>query len=399
MYRLIDVPISNCINSGINRIFVLTQFMSVSLHSHIRGSYSFDHFSGGFVELLAAQETPHASTGWYQGTADAVRKNLEYFDKPDVEYVVILSGDQLYRMDYGKLIDYHKTVGADVTIACIPVNRDAAKGFGIMQAGEGGRVVGFVEKPQTDIALGAVKTVLNWIESQGIQPKGREYLASMGIYVFGRKLLREVLLGANHTDFGKEVFPATIQSHKVHMYLFDDYWEDIGTIRSFYEANLQMASDSPTFEISKADAPIFTRPRFLAPSRISGANIQQSLVAAGCFVSSSATISNSIIGIRTIVGPNVTIRDSILMGNDYYEHDRIHPSRPIPMMIGEGSVIEGAIVDKNVSVGPGSRIVNQSNRQDTFLGHPICVIRDSIPVVIKNSILGPSWNLEDQVPS
>jgi glucose-1-phosphate adenylyltransferase len=397
MYRLIDVPISNCINSGITRIFVLTQFMSVSLHRHIRRAYSFDHFSDGFVELLAAQETPHAGTAWYQGTADAVRKNLEYFDKPDVEYVLILSGDQLYRMDYGKLIENHQATGADVTISCIPVNREAAKGFGIMQAGEKGRVVGFVEKPQSERALDAVKTDVNWIESQGIQSKGREYLASMGIYIFGRKLLREMLENNDYTDFGKEVFPATINSRQVNMFLFDDYWEDIGTIRSFYAANLQMASDIPEFEISKADAPIFTRARFLAPSRISGAHIKQSLISAGCFISSSATIENSVIGIRTMIGPNVSIKNSILMGNDYYEHDRTHPLRNIPMMIGEGSVIEGAIVDKNVSIGKGARIVNSQGRQATSLSHPTCVIRDGLPIVIKNSILGDGWDLEKEI--
>jgi glucose-1-phosphate adenylyltransferase len=346
---------------------------------------------------LAAQQTTRAGTDWYQGTADAVRKNLEYFDKPDIDYVVILSGDQLYRMDYGKLIENHIATGADVTIACIPVNREAAKGFGIMQAGGAGRVAGFVEKPQTDIALDAVKTDVRWIESQGIKSKGREYLASMGIYVFGRKLLREMLANSDYTDFGKEVFPATINSHKVNMYLFDDYWEDIGTIRSFYAANLQMASDTPEFEISKADAPIFTRARFLAPSRISGANITRSLVSAGCFISSSATIENSVIGIRTMIGPNVTIKNSILMGNDYYEYDRTHPVRMVPMMIGEGAVVEGAIVDKNVSIGKHSKVINASGRHDTSLNHPVCVIRDGIPVVIKNSILGDGWELQREL--
>jgi glucose-1-phosphate adenylyltransferase len=300
-------------------------------------------------------------------------------------------------MDYGKLIENHIATGADVTIACIPVNREAAKGFGIMQAGEGGRVIGFVEKPQSDSALDAVRTDENWIQSHGIQSKGREYLASMGIYVFGRKLLREMLEKGNYTDFGKEVFPATIISHQVHMYLFDDYWEDIGTIRSFYAANLQMASDTPQFEISKADAPIYTRARFLAPSRISGAKIQQSLISAGCFISKSATIENSVIGIRTMIGENVTIKNSILMGNDFYEYDRTHPVRSIPMMIGESAVVEGAIVDKNVSIGQHARIINSSARHDTSLNHPICVIRDGIPIVIKNSILGDGWDLEKEM--
>jgi len=398
MYRLIDVPISNCLNSGINKIFVLTQFMSVSLHGHIRRAYSFDHFSGGFVELLAAQETPRAGSHWYQGTADAVRKNLDYFDRKEVDYVLILSGDQLYRMDFTKLLETHLQSKADVTISCIPVNREAARGFGIMQAGLEGRVAGFVEKPQTDAELDACRTDPTWIDGQGIPSRGRDFLASMGIYVFNRRLLRDVLLSNDHADFGKEIFPETIKTHRVQMHLFDDYWEDIGTIRSFYHANLQMASDQPAFEISKADAPIYTRARFLAPSRISGANIQQSLIAAGCYIDRSATIENSVIGIRTIVGPGVTIRNSILMGNDYYESDFPEREvRQIPMMIGEGSTIEGAIVDKNVSIGKGCHVANLSQRENTSLDHPICVIRDNIPILVKNSILEDGWNLETNV--
>lgn len=399
MYRLIDVPISNCLNSGINKIFVLTQFMSVSLHGHIRRAYNFDHFSGGFVELLAAQETPQAGSHWYQGTADAVRKNLTYFDRAGVKYVLILSGDQLYRMDYEKLLETHIQSKADVTISCIPVDRQAAKGFGIMQANNDGRVTGFVEKPQTDVELNACRTDPNWIDNMGIASKGRDFLASMGIYVFNRELLRDVLLSNDYADFGKEIFPETINSHRVQMHLFDNYWEDIGTIASFYRANLQMASDNPSFEISQADAPIYTRARFLAPTRISGANISQSLIAAGCHIDRTATIENSIIGIRTIIGPGVTIRNTILMGNDYYESDFPEREvRSIPMMIGQGAVIDGAIVDKNVSVGKGSRIVASPDRVDTDLSHPICVVRDGIPIVVKNSILHDGWDLEQEVP-
>ena len=217
---MIDIPISNCINSGINRIYVLTQFLSVSLHQHIRRSYSFDSFSGGFVELLAAQETTSDGSDWYQGTADAVRKNLVYYDQPDIEYVVILSGDQLYRMDYRELIETHKKNNADVTISCIPVTREDARGFGIMQVDDDGRVNGFVEKPQTDEELDAVSTDPAWIDAQGIDSKGRDCIASMGMYVFNASLLKELLEKSNYTDFGKELFPEAINSHRVQMHLF-----------------------------------------------------------------------------------------------------------------------------------------------------------------------------------
>ncbi len=398
MYRLIDVPISNCINSGINRIYVLTQFMSVSLHGHIRRSYSFDNFSGGFVELLAAQETPNAGSHWYQGTADAVRKNLIYFDQPGIEYVVILSGDQLYRMDYGQLIDTHKKTKADVTISCIPVSRQEAKGFGIMKVDNQGRVTDFVEKPQTPAELDAVSTDPAWIDSQGIPSNNRDCLASMGIYVFNRDLLREVLLNSDYADFGKEIFPETIKSHRVQMHLFDGYWEDIGTIRSFYHANLAMAADEPVFELAKADAPIYSRARFLAPTRISGGRVTRSLISHGCRIGDNVTIENSVIGLRTIIGRNVTIRDSIIMGNDFYEADsESRERRAVPMEIGEGAVIQGAIIDKNVSVGRNVTIINESARQNTSLNHPICSIREGISIVVKNSILPDGWNLENEV--
>jgi glucose-1-phosphate adenylyltransferase len=398
MFRLIDIPISNCLNSGINRVFVLTQFMSVSLHSHIRRAYTFDNFSGGFVELLAAQETLSLGSDWYQGTADAVRKNLVYFNQPGIDYVVILSGDQLYRMDYGELIQTHIDSGADVTISCMPVTRADARGFGIVKVDDTGRVRDFVEKPQTDEQIKAVSTPPDWIESRGIKCKGRDCIASMGIYVFDRELLSNLLTGTEYTDFGKEVFPATINSHHVQMHLFDGYWEDIGTIRSFYNANLSVASDHPEFEIMKPDAPIYTRARFLPPTRMSNATVKSSLIANGCFIERGAVIENSVIGLRTMVGRNVTIRDSIIMGNDFYEsEDHKKQQRPAPMVIGEGSVIEGAIIDKNVCIGKNVRVINQSKREETDLDHPICVIRDGIPILIKNAVLPDGWDLEKDV--
>lgn len=398
MYRLIDIPISNCLNSGINRVFVLTQFMSVSLHGHIRSAYSFDNFSGGFVELLAAQETLSDGSDWYQGTADAVRKNLIYFDQPGVDYVVILSGDQLYRMDYRELIETHKQSGADVTISCMPVSREDAKGFGVVKVDDTGRVTDFVEKPQTDEAIENASTDPAWIESRGIKCKGRDCIASMGIYVFNRKLLSELLMATEDADFGKEIFPRTIKSHHVQMHLFDGYWEDIGTIRSFYDANLSLASDHSEFEIMKPDSPIYTRARFLPPTRLSDGSVKGSLLANGCFIDKGAVIENSVIGLRTMVGPNVTIRDSIVMGCDYYESDDSRQKRKSAAMeIGEGSVIQGAIIDKNVCLGKNVRIVNESNREETSLDHPLCVIRDGIPIVVKNAVLPDGWELEKEV--
>ncbi len=398
MYRLIDIPISNCLNSGINRVFVLTQFMSVSLHSHIRGAYSFDNFSGGFVELLAAQETPNVGSDWYQGTADAVRKNLIYFDQPGIEYVVILSGDQLYRMDYRQMIETHKQSGADVTISCIPVSREDAKGFGVVKFDDAGRVSGFVEKPQTDAEIEDVSTDPAWIESRGVESKGRDCIASMGIYVFNRKLLTELLSGTKDTDFGKEIFPRTIKTHHVQMHLFDGYWEDIGTIRSFYDANLSLASDHSEFKIMRPDSPIYTRARFLPPTRMSGGTVNSSLLANGCFIDKGAEIENSVIGLRTMVGPNVKIRGSIVMGCDFYESD--DPGKKIrtsPMEIGQGTEIQGAIIDKNVCIGRNVSIVNRSKRVETSLDHPLCVIRDGIPIVVKNAILPDGWDLESDV--
>ena len=393
-YRLIDIPISNCLNSEINKIYVLTQFLSVSLHSHIRSSYAFDKFSGGFVELLAAQETASNGTDWYQGTADAVRKNLIYFDQPDIDYVVILSGDQLYRMDYQELIQTHIDTKADVTISCMPVSREDAKGFGIMQLEDSGRVKGFVEKPQTDAEMDEVRTDPEWISSRGIDSKGRDCLASMGIYVFNKKLLIDMLTGSDFTDFGKEVFPQTIQTHNVQTHLFDGYWEDIGTIKSFYDANLNLASPDAEFDLISTDHPIYTRSRFLPPTQMSGARIKNSLIADGCRIGEGAVIENSIIGLRTIVGKNVTIKNSIIMGAADYERD---DNKRIPLGIDEGTLIDGAIVDLDCRIGKNVKIIGNADQPDSDLEHSICVVRDGIPIIIKKSVLEDGWNLNDVI--
>ena len=369
--------------------------MSVSLHRHIRLTYSFDNFSNGFVELLAAQETLGAGSDWYQGTADAVRKNLVYFNRHGIDYVVILSGDQLYRMEYRDLIDTHIESGADVTISCMPVSRKDAKGFGVVQVDDSGRVKGFVEKPQTDEAIEAAATDPEWIKARGIDAPGRDCIASMGIYVFNRELLYDVLNSTEYADFGKEVFPKTIDSHHVQMHLYDGYWEDIGTIRSFYESNLGLCGEDPDFDLFTEHAPIYTRPRFLPPTRMAGADVKESLVANGCYIGEGAVIENSIIGLRTVVGPNVTIKNSIIMGSDFYDNEGVR--KEATREIGAGTVIDGAIVDKNVCVGKNVKVINSSNREQTDLENKTCVIRDGIPIIVKNAILPDGWDLENEI--
>ena len=396
MYRLIDVPISNCINSDIRRIFVLTQFMSTSLHGHIRQTYVFDHFSNGYIEVLAAQETMNEGTDWYQGTADAVRKNLNQINRRDIDFVLILSGDQLYRMDYRRLIQTHRKSGADVTLACKPVDRDQARGFGIMQVDDDGRVTGFVEKPQTDDQIDSVRTDPDWIDARGVPSQGRDCLASLGIYVFDRQLLVDLLADTDYDDFGKEVFPATLSTHHVQTHLFDGYWEDIGTIRSFYEANIELAAPHPDFRLYTPEAPVYTRPRFLPPTRIGDAEISRSFIANGCQIGDRCVIKNSVIGLRTRIAEGVEIRDSIIMGADYYDHDsRMKDGQTLPLGIGAGTRIQAAIVDKNCRMGSNVKIVNSGSIQETRLDHPQCVIRDQIPVIIKNTELPDDWSLDE----
>ncbi len=395
-YRLIDIPLSNCINSDLNRIYVLTQFNSVSLHRHIRSAYNFDRFSHGFVEVLAAQQTL-ASNTWYQGTADAVRQNLRYVQQPGIEYVLILSGDQLYRMDFREMLETHVKAGADVSIAAVPVHSQEASGLGIMRLDDSGRVVGFLEKPQTEEELELIRTDPAWIDALGVDSGGRDCLASMGIYLFNRQTLLDALEKTDYTDFGKEVFPASIRSRHVQVHLFDDYWEDIGTIRSFYEANLELANPWPRFELTPVNAPIYSQAHQLPPARIEGATVRHSLVADGCTIEEGAVIENSIIGLRCMIRPGAVIRNSILMGHDYYQpvpEVSAELSRgTLPMAVGKDSHIEGAIIDKNCRIGSGVRIVNSQGLQctdETEFG----MIRDGVFVLPKESTLPDGWKLD-----
>jgi glucose-1-phosphate adenylyltransferase len=390
-YRLIDIPLSNCINSGMNRIYVLTQFMSVSLHRHIRQTYRFDSFSGGFVELLAAQQTDEAGTDWYEGTADAVRKNLRYIEQDGIDYVMILSGDQLYRMDYREMLATHRESKADVTISALPVSREDARSLGVMRTDETGRVVGFLEKPQTDEEIDLVRIDPAWIDAQGIESGGRECLASMGIYLFDRDFLVDVLRKTTHQDFGREVFPTAFRARHVQAHLFDDYWEDIGTIKAFYDANLSLAGTNPPFDFHSPTAPIYSRARFLPPTVVEGAEIRGSVVADGCRIKKGAVIENSVIGLRCIIGENVTIRNSILMGADSYEtNGETAGGATVPLGVGDGSVIENCIVDKNCRIGRNVVIRNEANLENCD-EHEACVIRDGIPVVEKEATLPDGW--------
>jgi glucose-1-phosphate adenylyltransferase len=394
-YRLIDIPLSNCINSGLNRIYVLTQFNSVSLHRHIRRTYVFDQFDDGFVEILAAQQTLD-SADWYQGTADAVRQNLRYIEQSDIDYVLILSGDQLYRMDLAKLAAAHIASKADVTIAGMPVDRETAKSMGIMRVDDCGRVLGFLEKPQTHEEMDIVRMDPAWIDARGVASNGRDCLASMGIYFFNRSSLVDLLTKTEYRDFGREIFPASIRSHRVQVDLFDGYWEDIGTIRSFYDANLALAAHDRPFDLASTAAPIYTRARFLAPSRLDGATVRNSLVADGCLIESGAVIENSVIGLRCRIGRNVTIRNSVLMGSDVYESPEEIAAAKVaglpPIGIAEGSYIDGAIIDKNCRIGRDVRVCND-HKVITTEETPEAMIADGIVVVQKGATLRDGWHL------
>ncbi|HZW34026.1 MAG TPA: glucose-1-phosphate adenylyltransferase [Isosphaeraceae bacterium] len=384
-YRLIDIPVSNCIHSGLNRIFVLTQFNSVSLHRHIYNTYKFDPYGGGFVEILAAQQTMEHES-WYQGTADAVRRNIPYFTESHYDLVLILSGDQLYRMDFQDMIRTHQENKAAVTIAALPVGEEQATACGIMRIEADGRIVDFEEKPKTPEKLDRVRTDPGWLTRLGLEATGRPYLASMGIYLFNRPLLVDLLRSSDATDFGHELLPRAISTHRVQAHLFDGYWEDIGTVGAFHRANIELTRDDPPFDFTSQAGPIFTRPRFLPCSRIIGATIKNSLICDGVVIGRGSVIENSVIGVRSRVGENVTIRETYIMGIDIPEfpHHRAENrrlNRP-DIGVGAGSVIERAIIDKNARIGRNVRIINQAGIEDSeeFPSH---VIRDGIVVTQK----------------
>ena len=316
-YRIVDIPISNCINSGLRRIYVLTQFNSVSLHRHINTSYKFDTFTRSFVEILAAQQTP-TDTSWYQGTADAVRQNLRDFLQYPYEYYVILSGDQLYRMDYGELLAQHIKTKAEVTLATIPVSRIDAQSFGIMHTDADRKIIEFVEKPKVPAVLDTLRIPPSLLTELGQSADGDLYQASMGIYIFNRQTLIEALCNDSQIDFGKHVIPGLIHKRRVMAYIFQGYWEDIGTIRSFFDANLMLTDPIPRFNFFDTVTPIYTHARYLPASKINGATIKRAIISDGC-VLSDAHIERAVVGVRSFVDAGTTIRNSVIMGSDYYE--------------------------------------------------------------------------------
>jgi len=388
-YRLIDIPISNCINSGINRIYVLTQFMSVSLHRHIAHTYKFDMFNNGFVEVLAAQQTMEGSR-WYQGTADAVRQNIRQIEEDPCSDVLILSGDQLYRMDYRKLAKTHKETDADITIAVLPVPESHVAGFGILQMDEAGRVRSFIEKPRVaEKEHEPYFTPAEWIEARGISCDGRHYLASMGIYLFKRDVLLRLLADPQATDFGRDVFQKHYQSLNVAVHLFDGYWEDLGTIKSYHQSALDLAREKPAFEFYHPDGPIYTRMRFLPAARISGANIKDSLISDGCVVHSGTTIHQSLLGIRSRTGDGCKIIESVIIGADHFETDaerERNKTNGIPNMnVGNECHIERAILDKDCRVG-NKVTINYRGKEPNVDGDCF-FIRDGIVVIPKGMVV------------
>ena len=383
-YRLVDIPISNCINSNLNRIFVLTQFNSASLNQHIKNTYHFSAFSSGFVDILAAEQTPD-NPGWFQGTADAVRQSLRHLAKMDFEYVLILSGDQLYQMDFSKMIEAHKKTGAALTIATIPVGERDAPEFGILKSNQENVITSFVEKPKKEI-------LKDWTSETGTEMKaqGRNYLASMGIYVFNKEILHQFLneLHPNATDFGKEIIPDSIANYKVLSYQYDGYWTDIGNIYSFFEANIALTQDVPLFNLFDSAQKVYTRARMLPPAKVSGTIINKAILAEGCIIHAKE-VTSSVVGIRARVGKDTVIKHTYIMGCDYYENiDQIEQKnkKGIPILgIGERCIIEDAIIDKNCSIGNDVTIKGGAHLEK--LDHPLYTIKDGIVVVKKGAVI------------
>lgn len=373
-YRLIDVPISNCINSDINHIAVLTQFNSVSLHRHITQTYTFDDFHGGWVQILAAEQTPR-SIDWYQGTADAVRKQLFEIKATRAEYVLILAGDHLYRMDYTTLAQFHWDNDAEITVAVQPVKASEASRFGLLKRNPDYRIVSFVEKPRDPDVLA---------QFVSRDDTDRPYLGSMGIYFFNTEVLIDLLENSSVEDFGGQIIPNAIHSHKVFGFDFDDYWEDIGTIRSFYETNLKLTRPDAPFNFYDPVRPIYTRPRYLPGSVVDGATLSNVLLTDGCLVG-RAEINDSIIGLRSQIADGVRIRNTILMGADYYDIPGSPLPGGIPIGVGSNCDIEGAIIDKNVRIGEGV-IIKPFPRGVEIFGDN-WVVQDGIVVIPKSTIL------------
>jgi len=390
-FRLVDIPISNCLHSGLEKIYVLTQFNSVSLNRHIAQAYRFDTYRRGFVQILAAQQTLMGEA-WYQGTADAIKHNEPYILNPRFkdDYVLILAGDHLYRMDYQKMLAVHTESNADITVSVIPVEKEVTSGLGILQADANGRIVDFVEKPQTEAELQRLRVEPEVFRSRGIEPHGREYIASMGIYIFNREVLQEVLQDESNVDFGKDIIPKSIQTRPISAYFFDGYWEDIGTIRSFYSANIALTDTAPAFNFYDEQAPIYTNRRHLPSTKVNSSSVRSSILAEGSIIDDSE-LDRTIVGIRSIISGGSRVYQSVLMGADYYESEASQAESErsgIPKVgIGRNCLIQNAIIDKNARIGDNSVLVNRDGI-DNYDGENYC-IRDGIVIVPKDATIFP----------
>lgn len=389
-YRLIDIPVSNCINSEILKIYVLTQFNSASLNRHVARAYNFSGFMDAFVEVLAAQQTPESPTSWFEGTADAVRKYLWLLSEWDVDEYLILSGDHLYRMDYREFIQRHRETGADVTLSVVPMTERRASDFGLMKIDDSGRVVDFSEKPKGE-ALTKMQVDTTTLGLSPEQAQDQRYIASMGIYVFKKAVLTDLLRKfPDSTDFGKEIIPASAKDYNVQAYLFNDYWEDIGTIESFYEANLALTQQPhPPFSFYDEAAPIYTRPRYLPPSKLLDCHVTESIVGEGCIVK-SCQIQHSILGVRSRIESGCVIDNSLLMGADFYqpfvERDPVKDSS-VPLGIGADTIIRRAIVDKNACIGRNVQIINKDRVEEAAREDQGFYIRSGIVVILKKAMI------------
>jgi len=394
-YRLIDIPISNCINSGLKHVFVLTQFLSASLHRHIMQTYQFDTFSGGFIDILAAEQTPHRSD-WYQGTADAVRATLRHTTYYHSDQMLILSGDHLYRMDYGDLVRRHRETGADITICVYPASRAEAPRMGLMQVSRDGRVEEFVEKPSDPLVLERFRAPQALFRANGLDPGPDRYLASMGVYVFEPSVLAACLEDRSQTDFGKEIIPAAIPRFRVMAYPFAGYWMDIGTVSSFYEANISLAQPEPPFRLYHPRWPFYTRARSLPPNRIMQSEIRDSLVAEGSDIN-GARITDSIVGVRSMIRQGTHLEEVVMLGADFYEDEEVlsrweKPDRRLPHLgIGRDCVIQKAIIDKNARIGDGVRILARPGARDVQT--ETYWVRDGITVIPKGAVIEPGTEI------
>jgi glucose-1-phosphate adenylyltransferase len=388
-YRYIDIPLSNCLNSGLNRVYVLTQFQSVSLHRHIANTYKFDPFSRGFVEVLAAQVTNEAAD-WYRGNADAVRQNLRYFEDDAPRDVLILSDDLLYRFDFRLLVEAHRSAEADVTLMVAPVNRDQARALGVVGVDAGGDVTAFVEKPQADEQLARMRAPAEWLRRRSVADPTREWLGNVGIYLFRRDVLFELLQRElQGHDLTTDLFPGLIRRFRLQPYLYTGYWEHLDSIGAYHAAHMALASDRPPFEFHTPEGVVYTRMRNLPASRVSAGRLEQCLISDGCVVGPNAVLERSVVGVRSIIGRDVRLREAVVMGANLYESEpggEAQPGRGLPSLgIGDGSVLERVVVDKHCRIGCGVHIVNRRGVRDEDGEN--YVIRDGIVVIPDGAVI------------